>query len=565
MATRTVLTVDGTVVVVGSAYTSLNAAVTAIGSSQQTTLLVDKSLPIGANTTITDNIELIFIGSGQITGTGTIVIEGHFNAPYKRVWASTITVTIANTVGLKPDMLNARQFGAKGTDDTDDTDALLNCISRLTHNSWMYLPQGRYWVSDTLEIGDLERVKIFGPGVLVPQSGLSGKPVLQFRDSRECTLEGIDILGNSAFPPASLLRFHQTASGAFAQGGHTIRSVLLGSPSTDSQVDGIDHTFTSDQNNEHNHFINVEVINCIDAAFNVEHSNSLLHIILGGLYNGGTHSFRFAGGSAQLFGPSIGCKTGQWLCEYVSGSTQFHTLEFHGVHSEGSFKYFKLAANDLSLQTQGCHFKGSVDGADNIEVSGSNVRIHSNDTVWGGGGTTVGFNGGTSTQNFFGFVGGELGFNSYTWNGHLGFVNAVRSPGAITLTPQASATFSEYSSIGGTGGDASRGYRVGKSGNLGQAITGMYSAVRANVQASDYSTNPIAANAAAFFDITVTGLETDGKAVVLANPDVDIGNGLSWSAFPLSNNTVRVWVVNVTGSGIAPGTGNWRATVFQHA
>lgn len=461
---------------------------------------------------------------------------------------------------------NVLQWGCKGDGVTDDEPRFNVALLNLDEYGELYVPDKEYFVNDTLFIQDKERWRLWGPGLIQPGAGVDGLPVLLVQDCREAVIEGLTIRGQSSNPPSAGIRFHQTAGGAYAQGGHELRNLVIGSISSNSLVDGVDFTASSDQNNEHVHAINITIQNISGVAWHVEHSNSLLHVILGGTFGGGTHGFRFAGGSANIYGANVGCASGGWLFEYASGTTQYHSLELHGVHSEGPFKIMKLAADGVTVTVNGGHFKGGVDGGvDNVEVTGSNVRIHSSDTIWGGGGTDVVFNGGTSSQNFFSFKGGELGFTTYTWNGHLSFINAYRSPGAITLTPQASATFCENASTGGTAGDGRKGFRLGESGDLGSAVIGTYQAVRASVAASDYSANPIAANTAAFFDVAVPGLKTDGKCCVSATPQGDPGNGLIWAAFPLSNGNARVWVGNVTGGNITPGTVDWRVEARQYS
>jgi hypothetical protein len=77
-----------------SAYASLTAAVTAIGASNKTTLLISGTTTLTANTTVTDNITLLHKSPGLITcGTYTVLINGTFDATFQdRVFDSTCGV-----------------------------------------------------------------------------------------------------------------------------------------------------------------------------------------------------------------------------------------------------------------------------------------------------------------------------------------------------------------------------------------------------------------------------------------------------------------------------------------
>jgi hypothetical protein len=93
----------------------------------------------------------------------------------------------------------------------------------------------------------------------------------------------------------------------------------------------------------------------------------------------------------------------------------------------------------------------------------------------------------------------------------------------------------------------------------GTTIRKHLSAVRAEVEAADYSANPVVDFAT--FTITVEGAAA-GDAV-FASPSGDPGD-LVWSAYVSAADEVTVAVANVTGSNVTPTTRDWRASVWQY-
>lgn len=102
-------------------YTSLSAALTAIGSSHGT-LVIDTA--IAANgLTIPANVTLRFVNSGQFTGTGTVTIVGGmagdaYDRP-RQLFASTLTVRFTGNKTLF--QFYHEWWGAVGDGSTDDT------------------------------------------------------------------------------------------------------------------------------------------------------------------------------------------------------------------------------------------------------------------------------------------------------------------------------------------------------------------------------------------------------------------------------------------------------------
>lgn len=73
-------------------YASLTAAVTAIGSGTNTTLLINSSTAVTAATTITENIKLMFTRTGLITKTaGTLTINSSFEPVYQQIFSGFST------------------------------------------------------------------------------------------------------------------------------------------------------------------------------------------------------------------------------------------------------------------------------------------------------------------------------------------------------------------------------------------------------------------------------------------------------------------------------------------
>lgn len=79
-------------------YASLAAAVAAIGSTE-TTLVIDSAIS-AVGVTVPANITLRFTNTGQLTGSGSVTIQGPIIAPARQIFASTLTVSFVKNSKL---------------------------------------------------------------------------------------------------------------------------------------------------------------------------------------------------------------------------------------------------------------------------------------------------------------------------------------------------------------------------------------------------------------------------------------------------------------------------------
>lgn len=109
-------------------YASLAAAVSEIGSSSQTTLVMDS--PVGAaGVTVPANIALRFTNSGQLTGSGTVTILGPIEAPPRQIFATTLTVSLTGNAFVNN--LCVDWFETIATNVTDATAAIQKAVDTL--------------------------------------------------------------------------------------------------------------------------------------------------------------------------------------------------------------------------------------------------------------------------------------------------------------------------------------------------------------------------------------------------------------------------------------------------
>lgn len=222
-------------------YASLSAAVTAIGSTNNATLVIPTSLSITANVTITENITTEFTNSGRFAiATGVIVNHrGIIKASPRKIFALTgtgriifsgidCTTSCTQNTSTQFDAISGGQtleyypqwWGVVGDWDTvsgtDDTTALQQMLNVIPSNARvLFTPNLRMKVSSTLTfynrkavrfeaIGPLAKGKNLGDkGVTFFWAGADGGTLLDLGGLRDCVFDGLGFVSKAVGGAAS--------------------------------------------------------------------------------------------------------------------------------------------------------------------------------------------------------------------------------------------------------------------------------------------------------------------------------------------------------------------------
>lgn len=189
-------------------YSSFAAAISAIGSTQ-TTLTIGNSQTVSTTVTVPGNVTLRFTGQGQLTGSGTVTINGGIEGPARQLFTSALTLNFGGSRVLH---LDPHWFGALGDGATDDGPALqrmLNIISSAgsAYSGEVYLAKGVYATKSmlTFEGGNSKGVQFHGAlggdrgpdGTVFTWIGATGGTVLYLLGVNGSTFSDFAILCNS--------------------------------------------------------------------------------------------------------------------------------------------------------------------------------------------------------------------------------------------------------------------------------------------------------------------------------------------------------------------------------
>ena len=162
-------------------YSSINAAVTAIGSTQ-TTLVVPNAQTLIANLTIPPTLSLIILKGGSIVkaSTYTLTINGPFDAGLYQVFSGFAAGDVAFSSGSVNEIY-PEWWGAKGDGATDDSTAVLATIASiptLAGATFGVVPKLKfisgktYVISQTLTMKQFMTIEMYGAKLKYTGNGI---------------------------------------------------------------------------------------------------------------------------------------------------------------------------------------------------------------------------------------------------------------------------------------------------------------------------------------------------------------------------------------------------------
>lgn len=221
-------------------------------------------------------------------------------------------------------------------------------------NRVIELPAGRILLDRPLEVRDVRDFVMRGRGAgvttLVARGVLfSGKPILRLVNCPNAVVENLTILGDPQYPSSAVIESHvdnPTYDFSLWPTRQQFRQLSLGDERLSEQgkrprfgmLAGIRFTAAdgSDGNNDQSSIENVTIHNFRDAAVSIEHGNSLLHRISGGVFAYGRFGVSVAGGSFQITGTNLFVDE----CDFVFEAPSPRTLRRPGGESRDTSRYY---------------------------------------------------------------------------------------------------------------------------------------------------------------------------------------------------------------------------------
>lgn len=181
-------------------YSSINAAITAIGSTV-TTLVISNVQTLTANLTIPSNIHVVILNGGSITkaSTYTLTINSKLDAGHYQIFSGFTTTD--DILWSKPPVLNVKWFGAKGDNSTTNEDVAINKASEIASNNTqlagkVYIPNGIYHLGDSVLIDGYIEFYGDGRGSVLYQRA-ANKDCLQLNGAQYCNVHDFAIASDN--------------------------------------------------------------------------------------------------------------------------------------------------------------------------------------------------------------------------------------------------------------------------------------------------------------------------------------------------------------------------------
>lgn len=276
-------------------------------------------------------------------------------------------------------------YGAVGDDSTDNTDAFLAAIAAAKAGNYrrILLPPGIFRISGTLAIADTYGLTFCGAArdrCILKWTGSSGSPMVLLKNTQHVTVEGMQLLGNTAGgnrPSAAIESSSDTTyARTYVPTGTVLRDLVIGTGSANEFTYGVKYSHTgtsSDTNNSEGFFQGVLIQGLVEAGYSFEHSQSKAHRIVGGgvvLAKCAVATNRGSGSQGGSF---------SWV-EAAASSCSEACFDFGGSNdpiyierltSEGSARLLQTggpAGNTFGITLQSCRYATDALHADNNAI-----------------------------------------------------------------------------------------------------------------------------------------------------------------------------------------------------
>ncbi|MGA9771454.1 MAG: hypothetical protein WBV94_20645 [Blastocatellia bacterium] len=198
-----------------TAFASLSAAITAIGSSQAV-VEIPTTTTVSASLTSPVNVTLSFTGAGMVSvsSSQTFTINGPLQAPLRQVFTGSGTVKFGSRIGVS----YPEWFGAAGDNATDDALPIQSAINAFKGSSVQHHPGivemvGGYAIGSTITISGNSitlRSQGWGEQNTTPYRGFiraldscESEPMVLITECWNTSVEQIRIIGNSSHKPSA--------------------------------------------------------------------------------------------------------------------------------------------------------------------------------------------------------------------------------------------------------------------------------------------------------------------------------------------------------------------------
>lgn len=263
--------------------------------------------------------------------------------------------------------ISVTDFGAKGDNRTDCTQAIQAAIDSAQTGDTIYFPAGIYIVSASIVIAHLRGLRLYGDGpfasAIVGSSAVAGKPVLQFIDDVDDTVEDLSIWGQMNNPVSAGIESDSDSAGPATH--LTVRDVQIGSPASNNVEDGIKFVAEpgSETANDQGFFDNVMIVNFTHAGFAFTHPSADLHTIVGGIIEDGPMAVYSEGASFKMTGTSMLVAKLNFDLENSpdpNAPGYQHAVLIANTSSEGNAALLQTGTDPMMIAMTGIDEKGSA-------------------------------------------------------------------------------------------------------------------------------------------------------------------------------------------------------------
>lgn len=148
-------------------YSSFATAVSDIGSTVNTTLIVSSTQTLTADVTVTSNIYTLALEDALFTGEYTITFNGPFDAGLYEVFDTGSTITVKFKNGSIPTVY-PQWWGAKGDGSTNDTTAVSSAFA--SFDTVTFVNTGLSYIVDSITLNDNKTLLTTGIETTIEQS-----------------------------------------------------------------------------------------------------------------------------------------------------------------------------------------------------------------------------------------------------------------------------------------------------------------------------------------------------------------------------------------------------------